>query len=297
MKTTIILLLLVALTVLISPTNAQDGGGDTPLPITNSHVEALRVSSPTNGQDYLIFVSLPSNYISSDENYPVLYVTDPQFMFGTLSEAQRVLQLANEIPELIIVGIGYPEIQQLGTEEHDEALSRVFELRNRDMIPAHEAEAFLAFLTDTLIPQIDATYRTDSEDRAIAGVAPGGTFVLYTLVHAQNTFNRFLSISPTLPGSPISSEIVEEASEPLSGRVYLATGDSGIEGTVVAPGVEEVVTELENANYEELHVSFQIFTDSTHFSILPLALSRGLKAIYCSQPAGPCPFPISARGE
>ena len=54
-----------------------------------------------------IFISLPTNYVESDKLYPVLYVLDGDIAFGMAASIARYLQIGGNIPELIIVGIGY----------------------------------------------------------------------------------------------------------------------------------------------------------------------------------------------
>jgi predicted alpha/beta superfamily hydrolase len=44
---------------------------------------------------------------NSDKAHPVLYVLDAKAVFGTVTETARFLAMLKEIPEIIIVGIGY----------------------------------------------------------------------------------------------------------------------------------------------------------------------------------------------
>src|SRR2546423_10955910 len=65
--------------------------------------------STRTGREYRLFVSLPESYTASDTlRYPVLYVLDGNGFFGLSTETHRLLRLRAEVPELIIVGIGYP---------------------------------------------------------------------------------------------------------------------------------------------------------------------------------------------
>src|SRR5215218_2956347 len=80
--------------------------GDTsPFPKT----ETYALQAKTNGQDYRLFVSLPDSYNAKDSvHYPVLYLLDGNPFFSLLQSMQRFFVTGEEVPEMIIVGIGYP---------------------------------------------------------------------------------------------------------------------------------------------------------------------------------------------
>jgi len=47
--------------------------------IPNTEVRMLRSSNV--GQEYKLFISLPEGYHESDDRYPVLYITDANWLF------------------------------------------------------------------------------------------------------------------------------------------------------------------------------------------------------------------------
>ena len=67
----------------------------------------IQVSEIT-GRTYEISVALPRDYAGSESTYPVLYAVDANGQFGTVVEASRNLSRSGEIPDLIVVGVGYP---------------------------------------------------------------------------------------------------------------------------------------------------------------------------------------------
>ena len=58
-------------------------------------------------QAYQLFVQVPYKYSESEASYPVLYLLDGDQFFGMITDTVRLLQHARELPDLIIVGIGY----------------------------------------------------------------------------------------------------------------------------------------------------------------------------------------------
>ena len=78
--------------------------------------------------------------------------------------------------------------------------------RARDFTPVPEptlpksgqADNFIAFLEDKVVPFIDATYRTDPSERGLGGYTLGGLFSAYATLKSPETFNRCLAIDPSI---------------------------------------------------------------------------------------------------
>src|SRR4051812_41487660 len=59
-------------------------------------------------QSYQLMISVPRSYhVDKNVSYPVVYVLDTEFNFGMVEEVYRKLNEHNDVPEMIIVGIGY----------------------------------------------------------------------------------------------------------------------------------------------------------------------------------------------
>jgi len=128
-------------------------------------------------QEYKIQVCLPPGYQKAVRNFPVLYLLDADKSLGMAKDVAEWLAWAGEIPEIVIIGIAYGE----GTKAW-------WDKRSRDYAPwkdsqkvwgvwplAGGAANFLKFLRDELIPWVDSKYRTDRNDRALAGLSLGGS--------------------------------------------------------------------------------------------------------------------------
>jgi predicted alpha/beta superfamily hydrolase len=230
--------------------------------------EGLVISSPTNDQDYLILVNLPLDYNPAG-SYPVLYLFDAWHMFGTVTDQTKLMPFGRQLPQVIVVGIWYPG-----------ALREGFRVRNRDLSPDQQAEAFLAFLTDTLIPYIDETYPTDPEDRAIMGTSSGGDFVLYALFNAPGTFHRFVASSPGTGSDQVCINCELENGTDVSGIVFLSAGEFDGNAPRYIENAFSILQEHADEN-PNLTVSKHIFEDTSHMSVVPFAVSRGLQDIYC----------------
>lgn len=170
----------------------------------------IRDKSKSTGETYFyskivadtftISVKLPNQYNSS-EKYPVVYILDANIYFDILGTVIKKYNELDLLPPVILVGIGYKDIQSLDS------------LRNRDdtfpvanaeyeMPVSGGADKFLSFINTELIPYIDLTYTTDTTKRVLMGHSLGGYFTSFALLQnirgRQNKFNYFIAASPSV---------------------------------------------------------------------------------------------------
>src|SRR5579863_2652063 len=162
--------------------------------VTLSDTEQRTITSSKIGQRYDLFISLPENYATSKQSYPVLYVLDG-WHFPLLAFIQNNNIYSQRMAPVIMVNIGHSPAKDAMT------------LRTRDFTPDRIAKfpnsggapAFLDFLEHELIPFIDRTYRTNTSDRGLLGHSFGGTFALYALEQRPALLQRVVAASPAIP--------------------------------------------------------------------------------------------------
>jgi hypothetical protein len=125
-------------------------------------------------------VNLPKDYETSNKTYPVLYVLD-----GLQSNLIEAINVTNKIrTEMIIVAIPNTD-------------------RDRDMMPLStptytveypEAENFLSFIGNELIPHIEKNYRSNGK-RTIRGRSLSGLFVMYAFLAKPELFDNYIGNS------------------------------------------------------------------------------------------------------
>lgn len=165
----------------------------------SGHIERVPVHSPELDADIELLVYLPPSYERGDKHYPVLYLHDGQNVFDAATSYcgeewgcdEAAETLACERLECIMVGIPVRGEQ-----------------RNRDYTPfkaevngyAPDADAYLAFLTDTVKPRIDTQFRTRPEvaQTALAGSSFGGLISLYGGLSRPDVFGTIGAFSPSL---------------------------------------------------------------------------------------------------
>ena len=70
--------------------------------------EVRAIASTFIDQEYRLFISVPADYATSDKIFPVLYLLDGNATFAIVRQFTELLTAFGQIPEIIIIGVGYP---------------------------------------------------------------------------------------------------------------------------------------------------------------------------------------------
>ena len=209
------------------------------------HSEAHVLPRAANGRDYRITVGVPDSYAANPERrYPILYVTDGYWDYKLLKSIVGGLVYDKVIPEIILVGIGYPgEAPDYGR------------LRRWDLTPVsdspeddanlgesgHAAE-FLDVLERQIIPFVEGRYRVDSSYRVLGGSSLGGLFALYVMFTKPALF---AGVHRAQPGGAVRGRLAASSRGGVR-QVGQAAGRAPVHdrrrkgATVVGPRGEEV---------------------------------------------------------
>jgi predicted alpha/beta superfamily hydrolase len=240
---------------------------------------------------FSITVALPEGYADTGKKYPVVFVTDPRFGFGTAVESARALAIEGTISPVIMVGIGYPGSQDFG---------RIMQLRSRDFSTVSDpqvpggwdawaediewggADAFIQFIEGELIPYIEKNFSV-SDDRTYMGWSGGGHLGAYILFTKPELFRRYLLVSAPFEwfhkGIAFDYEAAYAAQhDDLNAQVFFSVGTEETESTVNAN--IKMVDILEKREYEGLQLFFHEFEDKKHYAVWPLAINEGLQVLF-----------------
>ena len=260
--------------------------------------EVRTITADSIKQDYRISVALPPSYTAHPErSYPTIYLTDANFYFGMVTELTRIMSFGEELPETIVVGIGYPTGEPLA-----EATKEVIRLRARDLIPVPDPakagddskpsggpSAFLSFIQSALIPLIEQEYRANPAARVLMGHSYGGLFTLYALFQRPQLFAGSVTGSPSLfYGDRVmfaSEAAFAEGQRSLPLKLYLGIG--GREERVDDPMVSDFfqfVARLESRRYEGLALTWQIVENCDHCAFTAPTFQAGLQAVLSDHP-------------
>jgi predicted alpha/beta superfamily hydrolase len=264
-------------------------------PLTIPFTEVRNLYSNIVDQEYKIMIALPEGGPDPEMHFPVLYVLDPDAMFAAITQIIRLQQVLNELPEIILVGIGYPALtykETLGLRSRDYSptedpawLEKFMQARSLSQsYGTGGADAFLSFIKEELMPFIQSNYPVDPSDQALGGSSLSGLFGLYALFQEPELFQKYLIGSPSLwwdDGVMFTFESAyADKSTDLPAKIFISMGALEDETTIAQ--MERLVRELRSRNFKNLDLHSHIFEHETHLSVPAAALSRGLRVIYDS---------------
>ena len=247
------------------------------------NTEARIIKSVWVGEEYQIGIWLPFSYASSNQTYPVLYVTDGDYAFGLATGLIPTLIGTQEIPEILVVGISYNHLSN-----YDEFGT----LRSRDMLPpgfvhappAARTDQFIAFLEKELFPLIEMEYRGSPKERALFGFSVGGFFTLYTLFTRPDLFQRYIAASCTWAGADEYLLTCEQqyANQSIHPPANLDLSVGGLEEDQL-PGFKTLTETLGERDYPDLKLNTQIITDEKHSAgVIAYSFLYGVRTVFKS---------------
>lgn len=250
-----------------------------------ARTEVRLIKSTFVNQEYIIQIYLPLTYNDTSKHFPVLYLLDADMTFSMAVDIVRWLTWSEEIPQTMIVGISYGSKDWWDNRSRDYTPTKDTTKLWGDFPLAGGAKYFLNFLEKELIPYIDDNFRTDRNERIIAGLSFGGLFATYTLVNKPEMFNKYIISGPGLIwDNKIIFQFEEEYAKQhdgLNAKVYSCVGELD-EVNVIKPW-NEFSSIIAKRNYKGLIYSSEILKGETHISAWPSSITRGLKYVFSRQ--------------
>lgn len=274
--------------------------------ITLPNTQIRSITSQQNNVAYKLFVSLPEGYNtkghhSYQENYPVLYLLDPDVEFGMAENIARTMVNYDTIRPFIIVGIGYQN-QDLTTMKSKEFWDQWTKNRARDYIPIqvkqgkeyfeggdHEyhglsqltggSSKFKDFIEKELIPYINRTYRASNE-RALVGHSQAGLFTTWMMLEHPDIFKKYIILSPSLwveKGRILKQSSKLQHSNNIT--AYFAAGSQEHDGR--GSMINDLKSFYDSFPKDKGFKSkLEIIEDENHVSMVPIGLTKGLKYLF-----------------
>jgi predicted alpha/beta superfamily hydrolase len=247
-------------------------------PVQLSGTQLIKFKSAINNKDYEIYIELPASYKDSSlKKYPVLYVLDGQWIFPQTIAIREGLRFESFIPEMIVVGIGWPD------HYHPN--------RDRDFTPTRTmldsasggAEKFLSVIKNEIIKFIDSAYRSDKKNNVLLGQSSGGLFALYTLFHEPELFNNYIVMCPSLDyddGITFKYEkAFAENHHILNVKLFLTSSEYE-EDVLRAGNFGKFIQQLKSSNYKGLELDSLVVLKMGHATQNAYATGRGLQFIF-----------------
>ncbi len=247
-------------------------------PVTLADTEQRTITASKIRRSYDLFISLPENYSTSKQSYPVLYVLDG-WHFPLMAFLQNNNVYSQRMPPVIIVNIG------------QSPASDAMALRAQDFSPTPipqslgggggGAAPFLDFLEHELIPFIERTYRTNPADRGLLGHSMGGKFALYALEQRPGLFQRIVAASPALfPDDPLMDKAARRALSAMRSSVRLDFSVGSDDELGFTKTTTEFAHLLDELKPRGLDYRFTVYAGENHNSVRLVSFPAALYWVY-----------------
>lgn len=239
---------------------------------------AFTLHSRETGTEYWIYVEAPDR-ARHPGPWPAVAFMDGDDQFAAAVQAYRDLPDDHGVPPLLLVGVGYGA-----------SYARPANRRGRDYTPVRQADepasgggdAFLAFLTATLWPELDRRHSIDPAMRGVAGHSLGSLLVLHALFQPKPFFTHFLASAPSIWWA--DRAILRQADDlrarqaGLPGKLFLGAGAKDSESML--DDLDRLEQSLAARPFEGLELVSRRFPKKNHYNVLPVAFSAGLTALF-----------------
>ncbi|MHA2250492.1 MAG: alpha/beta hydrolase [Candidatus Kariarchaeaceae archaeon] len=257
----------------------------------NWEVSDDQIYSTILGDTLQLYIGLPRTYDpESTTKYHSVYLLDGMYYFnessekttlGGVLETMRNLVYKGEIPDSILLGIGYPD-----------------GWGHRERYVHADAELFRRFFREELIPHIEYRYNViaNPDGRALLGHSGAAHFAVYELMKdgrlQEETFSRFVAVSGAYDET--RNAYIEEES------LYSELGINGLQGKILfmPVGTDDFVIlpwgekpklvdahrvfaeKLKNRQYSNLNLECPEYDGLGHWDIQEYGFEEGLKWIF-----------------
>lgn len=193
-----------------------------PSQLPQIHLISEEFEIPQLNKTRKVWALLPHDYDTSKEEYPVLYLQDAQNLFNENAEfgnweIDKKLAVMSDygIGKIIIIAIEHGESERL--QEYNVG---------KTVLGRGHGKHYIRFITDTLKPFIDKTYRTKSgrEFTGIGGSSMGGLVSIFAGLIYPEVFGKLMVFSPSLWVIPKIKLGFLDFFDPQETRLYLYAG-------------------------------------------------------------------------
>lgn len=231
-------------------------------------VAQFSLPSAVNGATYDIKVAQPDGYLSSNEQYAVIYVLDGEENFNLVAHECATLSARYKTENVLVVSIGYGRSRDLDYTPTKTSSSM------------GGAPEFIQFIKDELVPRMERDFRADTSrsSRVILGHSFGGLFGAYAFAADNSLFGNYLLLSPSLWFDNEVTLRMELAQRSVLKKrqqlVFMGLGNMENFGKMQAPF--EAFFQTLNANYPNIRLSKNLEEDLGHVGSKNPNIRKGL---------------------
>lgn len=256
--------------------------------------EQFQLPGPRGEAEQHVDVALPARYGQLDD--PVVIVClDAPWVFGTVSNACRVMSFGGEVPEAVVVGLSFVTDT---SSEYTRVRARWF--TPTPFVPpaatgvkgvtadyCGHADSMIAFLAADLLPALEARYGTG--ERWFVGHSFSALLGFNALLRQPGLFDRWLLASTSIWWDDrvilAREQDYADTHDDLVASVFLSAGEDevAVDGDGnhynMVSNVAELAETLASRSYPSLQLTHLTLPGETHSSAIGAAVSAGLRAL------------------
>ena len=281
------------------------------LPQSMERLTHQTLTAESNGIAYDVWTCPPPGYDENgDGSYPLVVLLDGDMFMGAASETVALVSGIGEARPGIVVGVttaaremhGIQRTIDYSAEVPTDAIRATPEGAGFNFWKIYEdmfaslnmnfedgfggTDAFLAFLTDQLLPKVQASYRVDADEIGIAGHSSGGDFAVDTLLRKDTPFSKFIvgSFGTDVLDRTLSEREAAYAANKTDRQLSVFCGYGGAEETdpylrdYIIRGVE-LMQRLKESD-PGVEITVRGFDKETHGSVFPHIFSTGYRELW-----------------
>lgn len=201
-----------------------------PSQLPQIHLLSEEFEIPQLNKTRKIWALLPHDYDNATERYPVLYLQDAQNLFNENTEfgnwqIDKKLAVMSDygIGKIIIIAVDHGETERL--QEYNVG---------KTLLGAGQGKQYIRFITETLKPYVDKTFRTKTEREftGVGGSSMGGLVSIFSGLIYPEVFGKLMVFSPSLWVIPKIKLSFLDFLDPQETRLYLYAGGNESETMV-----------------------------------------------------------------
>ncbi len=239
---------------------------------------AFTLTSPQTGTAYPIYIVTDANDPGAAP-LPAVVFLDGDDQFSHAVAAYRALRSEGALPPLLLAGVGYGATYKRPANKR---LRDYTATALADEPGSGGADRFLAFLTDTLWPELARRYPLRPDHRGLAGHSLGALFALHALFRHRPFFHRILASAPSLGwddrAALCTAQTLQRTGVALPARLHLSVGEADTDA--MTTDLDQLEDQLAALPFPELEVVGTRFPGRNHFDVIPHAFRAGLRALY-----------------
>lgn len=245
--------------------------------LMTAHQPTFSISDPQTKTEYQLYVAEPTERPKTP--VPAVLFMDGDDQFDAALAGYRHAHATGSVPSLLLVGVGY------GASYTKPGNFRVRDYTPTTLATEHGsggADAFLAFLSHTLWPELARRYSIREDRRGLAGHSLGSLLVVHAMLQRPLFFNRLLASAPSLWWDDraviCAAQKHQRTGASVPAHLFLSVGEN--DTASMKTDLELFEQQLAALPFPELTITSRRFPDRDHYNVLEEAFAAGLAALF-----------------